>query len=179
MYTRSNGVEVVARVIAPSPSGDQYRHIQYVQTRGAQPVDNIYASLLRMSPVRSSTPPPPDSPRSSPPPPEASTLDPVDPPPPQASNSEVRQVENRAVRRKVQGGLEKFFSRRDLVDGIEVSEDGVCTLNFDPPKRARSPTYARNVVAVTCTKRPVKRRPKVLVQNKPLHKFRRRACNLV
>ena len=58
MYTRSTGVQALATIIGLSPSGDQFRHLQYVQCEGSRPVDNLHAPLLRMEPVRVCTPSP-------------------------------------------------------------------------------------------------------------------------
>ena len=58
MYTRTTGVQAVATIMGPSPSGDQFRHLQCVQRVGSRPVDNFHAPLLRMEPVRVRTPSP-------------------------------------------------------------------------------------------------------------------------
>ena len=80
----------------------------------------------------------------------------------------------RTDRRKKQGGTDKFLSRR--VDGIAVSKDGVVTLN--PGPAAQSPRIAEDAVIPSCSRKATKRRPKVLVQSKPLHKFRTAAQKL-
>ena len=159
-YTRSTGAQPFATIMGRSPYGDQFRHIQYVQSAGARAVEHPYAPVLSMVLARVWAPPPCESSPSSPAYPEASNSDArqAEPPQPQASNLEARRGEppqpNRPVRRKVQVGIDKFFSQHP-----------------EPPNLARSPAYAADAVAVTCTKRRPKRWLKVLVQHKPLHDF--------